>query len=98
MKRPMTWAAVAAASLLVLGACGNGDNGDDKAATNGDTNEVADGNGGEEEPEELVLGLVPSQDMDQLVEEAEVLGELLGEELGIQDTTHAPEAHSALLI
>src|SRR5690625_1567003 len=98
MKRPMTWAAVAAASLLVLGACGNGDNGDDEGATNGDTNEVADGNWGEEEPEELVLGLVPSQDMDQLVEDADVLGELLGEELGIPVTTNVTESYNALII
>ena len=54
--------------------------------------------GGEDWPEELVLGLVPSQDMDKLVEDATVLGELLTEELGIPVTTNITDDYTALVV
>lgn len=85
--RTRAWAAGAAASALLLAACG-GD--DDDGGPNTDS--------GGERPDEIVLGLVPSQEVDQLVEDAEVLGELLGEELGIPVKTRVSESYTALVI
>lgn len=101
MKRSTTLAALAAASLLVLGACGNGDsdsdadtgNGNGAAEENGDD---GDGNGADD-PETLMLGLVPSQDVDELVTDAEILGELLGDELGIEVETFVSDNFAALV-
>jgi phosphonate transport system substrate-binding protein len=84
-------ATVTAAAVLTLGlaACtGGGGNGGD--ATNG-------GSGGGD-PEELVLGLVPSQDQDQLVVDAEELGTLLTDELGIPVRTNVTESYNALVV
>jgi len=58
MKRRTTWAAMAAATLLLLSACGNGsDDGatDDGAAENGAAEDTAGDDGGER-PDSLVLG------------------------------------------
>lgn len=49
-------------------------------------------------PEELVLGLVPSQDVDQLVIDAETLGELLSEELGIPVSATVTDSYNALVV
>jgi phosphonate transport system substrate-binding protein len=96
------WAALAAAGAL-LAACGTDADTDTGAAdtdtdattdADGDTDAAADGDW----PDEIVLGLVPSQDVDQLVEDADVLGELLEAELGIPVTTRITEDYSALVV
>lgn len=74
----------AAALALVLAGC----------AGDGDTD---DGDAGGDAPESLVLGLVPSQDVDQLVLDAEELGDLLSEELGIPVETNVTASFSALI-
>jgi phosphonate transport system substrate-binding protein len=80
-----------AAGALALGltACGGGGGG-----TGGETG----GAGGGADPEELVLGLVPSQDVDQLVTDAEELGTLLTEELGIPVTATVTDSYNALVV
>ncbi|RPF22380.1 phosphate/phosphite/phosphonate ABC transporter substrate-binding protein [Myceligenerans xiligouense] len=85
MKRSVSIAAAAAAAALALTACGGG---------------TDDGSGTEERdlPETLTLGLVPSQDQDQLVEDAEVLGDLLGEELGVEVETSVSTDYAALVV
>lgn len=110
MKRTTTWAALAAASLLVLSACGNGaDDTDADTDTNGAAEEVTEDDGDDaddadstdgagEDPDTLVLGLVPSQDMDKLVEDADMLGDLLSEELGIEVEAVVTESYNALII
>jgi phosphonate transport system substrate-binding protein len=98
------WAALAAAGALLV-ACGT-DADTDTGATDTDTDttdtdtDTDDGDqaGGEDWPDELVLGLVPSQDMDKLVEDADVLGELLEAELGIPVTTTITEDYTALVV
>ena len=85
-----TTVAAAAALTLGLAACSGGGGGGGGDATNG--------GGGGEAPEELVLGLVPSQDVDQLVLDAEELGTLLGEELGIPVTATVTESYNALVV
>src|SRR5690625_1306379 len=105
MKRRTTWAAMAAATLLLLSACGNGDSGDDGAAENGAAENGAAENGaaengadeGGDRPDSLVLGLVPSQDVDKLVEDADVLGDLIGAELGIDVETFISDNYAALV-
>ncbi|MDQ4137293.1 MAG: phosphate/phosphite/phosphonate ABC transporter substrate-binding protein [Actinomycetota bacterium] len=86
-------ASVVAAAALTLGlaACAGGGGGGGGDATNG-------GTGGGEAPEELVLGLVPSQDVDQLVLDAEELGTLLTEELGIPVTATVTDSYNALVV
>jgi phosphonate transport system substrate-binding protein len=99
------WAALAAAGAL-LAACGNGaEDTTDQGATDTDTTDTdtdtdtdADAGDREDWPDELVLGLVPSQDMDKLVEDASVLGELLEAELGIPVTTTITEDYTALVV
>jgi phosphonate transport system substrate-binding protein len=77
--------AAAAVTTLVLAGCAGGSTDD-----GGDT-------GGGDEPTELVLGLVPSQDVDQLVLDAEELGTLLSDELGIPVTAEVTTDYTALV-
>ena len=78
--------AAAAAITLGLTACSGGGG----AGSNG--------GGAGETPEELVLGLVPSQDVDQLVLDADELGELLTDELGIPVRANVTESYNALVV
>lgn len=82
MKTTHLIAASVAASALALTGC---------------TATTDDGEAGEW-PEELVLGLVPSQEVDQLVEDAQVLGDLLAEELGIPVTTTVTDNYAGLVV
>jgi phosphonate transport system substrate-binding protein len=80
-------AAVGAATLLAaaLAACGTED--DDNGGT-----------GANDWPDEIILGLVPSQEVDQLVEDAEILGDMLAEKLGISVSTYVPTDYAALVV
>jgi phosphonate transport system substrate-binding protein len=49
-------------------------------------------------PDSIVLGLVPSQDVDELVETAQPLGDLLSAELGIEVETFVPTDYTALVV
>jgi len=51
-----------------------------------------------EEPDKLVLGLVPSQDVDQLVLDAQSLGDLLSDELGIPVETTVTDNYAGLVV
>jgi phosphonate transport system substrate-binding protein len=75
--------AAGSAIALTLGACA-GPSGEGAAET--------------EWPDELVLGLVPSQDVDQLVIDADTLGELLSEELGIPVSATVTDSYNALVV
>ncbi|QBR73758.1 phosphate/phosphite/phosphonate ABC transporter substrate-binding protein [Microbacterium sediminis] len=77
-------AAVTAAATLALALAG---------CAGGDAPSGGDGDA----PEELVLGLVPSQDVDQLVVDAQELGDLLSDELGIPVTTNVSTDYAALV-
>lgn len=81
------WVAAGAAAVLAtaLAACGVDD-------------EEPGSNGNGEWPEAIVLGLVPSQEVDQLVEDARVLGDLLATELGIGVETYVPTDYAALVV
>lgn len=83
MKRSVSIAAAAAAALALTACGGSGE-----------------GSGSEEReiPETLTLGLVPSQDQDQLVEDADVLGDLLGAELGVEVETSVSTDYAALVV
>lgn len=98
MKRTTTLVAVAAAAALTLAACGGGDSDDDTGTGGGDDTGSENGEAGADDPDQLILGLVPSQDTDQLVEDAEVLGELLGDELGIPVETFVSDDFAALVV
>ncbi|HHU08947.1 MAG TPA: phosphate/phosphite/phosphonate ABC transporter substrate-binding protein [Intrasporangiaceae bacterium] len=104
MKMTTRLAAAVATTVLLLSACGVG--GDDVAdadpagtdtsteeTTDDDTTEV-----GGDDPDRLVLGLVPSQDMDKLVEDAGVLGDLLSAELGIPVETFVADNYAGLVV
>ncbi|MBL0885117.1 phosphate/phosphite/phosphonate ABC transporter substrate-binding protein [Myceligenerans indicum] len=84
MKRSASIAAATVAAALALSACGGSD----------------EGSGSEERdlPETLTLGLVPSQDQDQLVEDAGVLGDLLGEQLGVTVEASVSTDYAALVV
>ncbi|MER3394983.1 MAG: phosphate/phosphite/phosphonate ABC transporter substrate-binding protein [Microcella pacifica] len=82
------WGAIAAASALALGL----------AACAPTAEEPTDDGAATEWPEEIVLGLVPSQEVDQLVLDAEVLGDLLSEELGITVRAEVTDSYNALVV
>ncbi|HIZ37634.1 MAG TPA: phosphate/phosphite/phosphonate ABC transporter substrate-binding protein [Candidatus Ruania gallistercoris] len=97
MKRNLCWAAVGAVAALALTACGSNPNESDDSADGGDS---GDGGGQEEtveNPETLILGLVPSQEVDSLVEDADALGALISEEIGIPVETFVSESYAALV-
>ena len=95
MKRSTPWAALVLASALTLAACGGSDDsGDDNGNGNGSEN----GEAAADDPEEIVLGLVPSQEVEGLVEDADRLGEMIGEELGIPVTTFVSDSFPALVV
>lgn len=89
------------AVAMALAACGDGgtepdtEPDTDAAEETDDEGEAAEG---EEWPDSLVLGLVPSQDVDQLVEDASVLGEQLEAELGIAIEPVVSEDYTALVV
>jgi phosphonate transport system substrate-binding protein len=87
------------AAAMVLAACGT-DEPETEPDTDGteETDDGDDGEAAEEWPDSLVLGLVPSQDVDQLVEDASVLGELLEAELGITIEPVISEDYTALVV
>jgi phosphonate transport system substrate-binding protein len=80
--RAIAMIAAGSAVALALGAC---------AATGDAPDET-------EWPDELVLRLVPSQDVDQLVIDADTLGELLSEELGIPVSAIVSDSYNALVV
>ncbi len=82
------WGAIAAASALAL----------TLAACAPTAEEPTEDGASSEAPEELVLGLVPSQEVDQLVLDAEVLGDLLSEELGIPVRAEVTDSYNALVV
>lgn len=84
--RRFALAASATALALGLAACA-------PAADTGDNGTAAS-----EWPDEIVLGLVPSQDMDKLVLDAEELGELMTEQLGVPVTTTVTDSYNALVV
>ncbi|SED76589.1 phosphate/phosphite/phosphonate ABC transporter substrate-binding protein [Ruania alba] len=96
MKRAMRWAAVGAAAALALTACGGSG---DEETTGGEDMTDGETSGEEtvEDPDTLVLGLVPSQEMDSLVEDADQLGTLISDELGIPIETTVTESYAALV-
>jgi phosphonate transport system substrate-binding protein len=92
--------AASVAAALLLTACG-GDTTDpgtdptDPAPTdagdNGDMDDRSDW------PDKIILGLVPSQDMDELVETAQPLADLIAAELGIEVESFVPQSYTALV-
>lgn len=92
MKRSILASAVlATAAALTLAACGGGGTDDD--GDNGDA-----GSGADPLPETLTLGLVPSVEVDQLTEDADQLGALLGEQLGVEVETFISTDFAALVV
>ncbi|ACQ80923.1 phosphonate ABC transporter, periplasmic phosphonate-binding protein [Beutenbergia cavernae DSM 12333] len=91
MKRSLSAAALAAATALVLAACGSGGGDDD--ATGGD----AEGGGGDL-PDTLVLGLVPSVEVDALTEDASELAAMLSDELGVEVEAEVTTDFTALVV
>lgn len=77
---------------VMVAACGGDDGGGDVPTTE------ATGDGGAAVPDPLILGLVPSQELDQLVEDADLLGDLLGAELGVDVETFVPDSYAALVV
>lgn len=89
MSRKKLSLVAATATLSVLAACGGG-SGDEGGSDNGS---AANG-----DPEKLILGLVPSGEVDKLVEDADRLGELLSEELGVPVETSVTENYAGLVV
>jgi phosphonate transport system substrate-binding protein len=85
LRMPAAIAAAAVTTLVLAGCAG------------GSTDDSGDAGAGGDEPTELVLGLVPSQDVDQLVLDAEELGTLLSDELGIPVTAEVTTDYTALV-
>ncbi|MGY6498029.1 MAG: phosphate/phosphite/phosphonate ABC transporter substrate-binding protein [Microcella sp.] len=95
MKNLSRWGALGAASVLALGLAGCAT---DAPADDPTTAPAPEVDASADWPDELVIGLVPSQDLDQLVEDAEALGELLAAEIGIPVTTTVTDNYAALVV
>lgn len=89
------WGALAAASALAIGLAGCATDAPDEEPT---TAPAPSDETGADWPEELVIGLVPSQDLDKLIEDSEVLGDLLSAEIGIPVTTTVTDNYAALVV
>ena len=87
--------AVGAVGVLALAGCAG--SGEQAAPTAGETG-APTGAAAADLPEEIVLGLVPSQDLDQLVTDGEALGEQLSAELGVPVTTTVTDSYAALVV
>ncbi len=84
-RRFITTAAIAAGIALAATGCASGDS---------DTGEDA----APEAPESLVLGLVPSSDVDQVVTDGEALADLLSDELGIPVEVEVTDNYAGLIV
>lgn len=98
--RIRTWVALSAATAM-LAACA-GDDGDADVAAPDDSAEDTAGDGdaavGEDWPDELVLTLQPAEDAAELLDDADVLGELLSERLGVTVTAEVPNDYQAVIV
>jgi phosphonate transport system substrate-binding protein len=94
MKRSILAPAVAAVAALALAACSGGDQGEQTGSDGGG----AEDGGGEALPETLILGLVPSVEVDQLTEDADELGAMLGDQLGVEVETFISTDFAALVV
>ncbi|MDN4481462.1 phosphate/phosphite/phosphonate ABC transporter substrate-binding protein [Demequina muriae] len=98
---PLAATALIGAAALTLAGCASGDGDDDATPEPSDemssTADAGEG-GGEGLPEELILGLVPSDEVDQLVTDGDILAELLSAELGVDVTTFIPDSYSAVVV
>lgn len=102
-----TWAAVFAASAMVLAACGS-DNGDDADgsddttetgdATEGDGTDDADADASADWPDQLVLTLTPSAEQQGLIETAEPLAVLLEERLDVDIEPFVPTDYAGVIV
>lgn len=98
MKRSIFVPVIAATAALALAACGS-DGGSDPTGGGDDTGGGdATSEGTEGLPDEIVLGLVPSVEVDKLTEDADKLGELLGAELGVEVSTFISTDFAALVV
>jgi phosphonate transport system substrate-binding protein len=94
--------AASVAAALLLTACGGDttDPGTDPttpAGDNGDNGDNGDMDDRSDWPDKIILGLVPSQDMDELVETAQPLADLIAAELGIEVESFVPQSYTALV-
>ncbi|WP_234985780.1 phosphate/phosphite/phosphonate ABC transporter substrate-binding protein [Demequina sp. NBRC 110051] len=102
---PMAAAALTGALALTVAGCSS--DGTDEEATTGTSTEPTteataeatdDAMESEGLPEELILGLVPSDEVDQLVTDGDTLAALLSEELGVEVTTFIPDSYAAVVV
>ncbi|WP_084103300.1 phosphate/phosphite/phosphonate ABC transporter substrate-binding protein [Demequina sp. NBRC 110056] len=97
-KKPFAAAALVGATALIAAGCSSSDEPEDEATPDSTATEDAMEEGGEGLPDELILGLVPSDEVDQLVTDGEALAELLGAELGVPVELFIPDSYSAVVV
>ncbi|MFV0634296.1 phosphate/phosphite/phosphonate ABC transporter substrate-binding protein [Demequina sp.] len=99
-KSLATVAVVGATALIAAGCSSTEDPGDEPTTgTTGGAEPTTESNGAAGGlPEELILGLVPSDEVDQLVTDGDVLAELLSAELGVSVKTFIPDSYSAVVV
>ena len=84
--------AMAGAAVLLLAACSSGET-ESTPATSAATSEAAS-----VLPDKLILGLVPSDEVDQLTTDGDALAALLSTELGVEVEAFIPESYSAVVV
>ena len=108
------WAAAFLAGGMVLAACGEGEDVDDVDADpeetvedEDDTDDVDDDAAEDEDaaeepdedwPDQLVLTLQPAEDASELLDDADVLGEMLSERLGVEVQAEVPTDYQAVIV
>ncbi len=86
--------AAAGAAVLLLAACSSGDAESTPSAS--DTMEPTATSAGL--PDKLILGLVPSDEVDQLATDGDVLAALLSDELGVEVEAFIPQSYAAVVV
>jgi len=94
------WAALAAVTALVA-ACGNGEEAPEEtpeAAEAPAETEEAPADDRADWPDSLVLTLQPAENPEALIDDAQILGDMLADRLGIEVTAEVPTDYQAVIV
>ncbi|SEI95033.1 phosphate/phosphite/phosphonate ABC transporter substrate-binding protein [Demequina mangrovi] len=96
MNRAFASTALAAGLVLAVAGCSSSDGAEAEESVTPEETAMAEET--TEAVDKLTLALVPSDEVDQLVTDGEVLAELLSAELGVEVEVFVPDSYSAVVV